>query len=703
MQSKTPTESHRATLENGPQVVSGKLVWTSASGITTADPNSYGGCLRKWFYEAVEGRKPPPTRAMLGGTDLHKELEDHLRTGVSLTSPLALAGRMFIPHPGNSILVEKPIRFATRGGTPIFGHVDLYNLRESYIDADGVLQSDPPWSFEVKDWKTTSDFQYAKSERELAENIQLVTYAEAGFQMWPDLEHARLTHVYFRTKGRPEAKLVTIRRSRDEVASRWNYAESVVESMVEAAGALTAEQVPANKKSCFAYGKCPHVEYCAEPKRTALDNVFGKLVTDWRDPMAFLPPDTSKMAFLPTEDTRKQLEDEEKRMRAQVAQQQAALPQGPAQLQEVCARLLAYGFGFPALGGNAAQAYAAMGGQSVPAGFVYQGMAAPSTAKRSLHSIQLTEVAHIFQLENGLAQEKATPVAPPAPVQLEFQYTPPLPPKAKQFADAVLTEAVLPELVRAAATTVAPFDSPMQRATAVAGMMASHGILPPDAPESRPELAMARMPTDTTEVSDKPKRGRPSKKGNAPVIVSSPPPVDDTIVVSTPALPVPAEVSKLSAAPIVPAQESTLPEPLSPRSRELLNAGIADVKAGRVVEFTPDRGPSVVLINARAVSLTTRSLAPYVDYINAELSKRYSVTADGKPGIQDVRCAPKDSVLAFGGWRGAVREIVKADPPENGDFHLDTYGDDLNEVVADALRVVAENKGWLYVRGMPGR
>jgi hypothetical protein len=109
--------------------------------------------------------------------------------------------------------------------------------------------------------------------------------------------------------------------------------------------------------------------------------------------------------------------------------------------------------------------------------------------------------------------------------------------------------------------------------------------------------------------------------------------------------------------------------------------------------------PPCILINARA-SFATTSLSSYVDYINAELSKRYCVSADGKPGVQDVRCAPKDSPLAFGGWKGAVREVVKTDPPLHGDYHLDLNRDELNEAVADALRVVAERLGWLYIRGI---
>ena len=116
------------------------------------------------------------------------------------------------------------------------------------------------------------------------------------------------------------------------------------------------------------------------------------------------------------------------------------------------------------------------------------------------------------------------------------------------------------------------------------------------------------------------------------------------------------------------------------------------------------RGQTMVLINCRVNGQSSKSLADYVDYINAELAKRYCVNSDGSRGVQDVRCAPKESILAFGGWKGAVREVVKSgaglDAVEGLVLHLDTFMDDLNEAVADALRVVCDQRNWTYVRGV---
>ncbi len=665
-------DTHRATAENGPSVVNGELVWTSATGITTADPNSYAGCNRKWYYDQVENRKGPPTKAMLGGTSLHKEIEDHLRTGASLTSPLALAGRVFIPHPGSGLFIEKPIHFQTAGGIGIHGHVDLYNLRGQYIDPQGDLQQDPSWSFEVKDWKTTSDFSYAKTERDLAENIQLNTYAEAGFRMWADAEHARLTHVNFLTRGRPQSKLVTIRRSREEIRRRWEYAESVVRVMADVAREPTADSVAENTKSCSAYSGCPHREYCSAFRRNSLDSVYGKIANDHlqeKQTMGIIaqtqPQLMQQAAPAQGAPMQHQLAQEEATMRAQVAQQQQQMPQqqfNPGEFLTVCQRLGSYGFGMPSLAGNAAQAYAGAGGQSVAPGFVYQGLMAQPGAPYSLHNITLTEVQQIYQLE----RECAAKVGPaPAPQYAPAQMPANTPPVTQTIAN-VYNQAIA--------------QQPVQMQNAVPS------FLPPGAPESRPELAQARpvdaTPAETPAPAKKPGRPKKSDSGTAPeqTAATAPAPSSPSAVASqvTPAAAPTSQPGSRAAAPT----SAPAPAPTAPTG--------LDSAAVRCA----------ILVNARFSNVATKSLAGYVDYVNAELSKRYSVTADGKPGIQDVRCAPRDSVLAFGGWKGAVREVVKADPPSEGSYHLDTFMDELNEAVADALRVVAESKGWTYVRGV---
>src|ERR1043165_6975785 len=100
--------THKAELELGPSVEGGRVLWSSASGLTKADPNSVGGCLRRWFYETVMGLRQPSTPAQETGTKLHGAIEDPLVRGLPLVSQLALAGRAFIEPAGPGILIEHP-------------------------------------------------------------------------------------------------------------------------------------------------------------------------------------------------------------------------------------------------------------------------------------------------------------------------------------------------------------------------------------------------------------------------------------------------------------------------------------------------------------------------------------------------------------------------------------------------------------------
>lgn len=70
------------------------------------------------------------------------------------------------------------------------------------------------------------------------------------------------------------------------------------------------------------------------------------------------------------------------------------------------------------------------------------------------------------------------------------------------------------------------------------------------------------------------------------------------------------------------------------------------------------------------------------------------------PCLPDVRCAPRDSALGFGGWAGAIRAIALEHPPAPGVLFLDTRGNPFAEVLADALLTICDKHDGLYVRGV---
>ncbi len=90
----------------GKSVVDGQVRYLSASSLTLADPDSEDGCLRKFWYEKIDGRKPETTGPQSLGVALHSEIENYLRTGLNVLGSLALRGKFMLPEPGKDLFIE---------------------------------------------------------------------------------------------------------------------------------------------------------------------------------------------------------------------------------------------------------------------------------------------------------------------------------------------------------------------------------------------------------------------------------------------------------------------------------------------------------------------------------------------------------------------------------------------------------------------
>ncbi len=232
-------------------VVDGKLTYTSVSAITTFDPSQYGGCQRRWFYRYVAGLEEQTTVAQTAGTNGHKQIEHYLKTGEKALGPVVLAGIEHIPEPGPDLLVEHYFNGELVAHTPAYdvplkGFIDLVNPR------DGV---------EVRDWKFTGDLKNAKTGPQLLETVQMTGYGVWALDKYQAPE-VRLTHVYFQTRGMPDARKSSVMASADDLRTRWARVESVVGQMTEIATRENPTDVPINERACMAWGGCPHRFIC---------------------------------------------------------------------------------------------------------------------------------------------------------------------------------------------------------------------------------------------------------------------------------------------------------------------------------------------------------------------------------------------------------------------------------------------------------
>ena len=118
------------------------------------------------------------------------------------------------------------------------------------------------------------------------------------------------------------------------------------------------------------------------------------------------------------------------------------------------------------------------------------------------------------------------------------------------------------------------------------------------------------------------------------------------------------------------------------------------------VTAAPSTGAFNLVIDAVVdASPSATSLAPLVDQLCANLLKRF---ADQGWQIADIRCAPSESPLGFGRWRGALaayaREQIMEVPA--GIYTLDSRGSEITEVVIEALRSHVRLTGGVFIRGL---
>jgi hypothetical protein len=629
----------------GPTIVNGIVRYTSASALTTADPNSYSGCLRSWWYRYVDGRKPPQTAAMKRGTEhLHKPIENYYQTGARVFPPWVMVGQRYFPERGDDLAIEHeiclpfgvakppdgdpydlsiaPLRLA---GIPVVGKIDLTHARGVYIDNSGELIAEPfPEStMEFVDWKSTSAREYAKTAAELRRAIQMLVYPAWGFTIAPALTHARLSHTYFLTKGSPESWKVTTLMEREEHAPRWEYVESVARSIADAAKETDADKIPANKASCNTYRTgCPHKSYCSAAQHNSLSSRFGghgssepgkaSLVTiSFKQKPAVTTPSTPTVTPVNTAQhvgvqltmgavtlpppapgsmTAQILAEEAAALKPTTVPAQTTCPADIASAFQTITRVaLQHELGAPKYTGRAAVLHALAGGQKVSDGYEVGGHGRLSALD------PISDPASVLALAADLESFAKTKAAEAASVTV----------------------------------TVAPAAPPPTASAVVPTVHITQpvAILPAETPASDPRLA---------------------------------------------ALPVEGlAAAALGVAPAA-AVEPEAPKKKGGRPKGSKNTPKSDAPA----EAGADDGYRVLYLNA-IPSCAYEPLQPNIDELMADMSKQAG---------SDVRCSDVKP-YAFGGWKGLAADSIREAAPNlpGGHYALQTLGSEINACIAEAL------------------
>jgi len=619
----------------GPAVVNGELQFTSISQLEKSDPNSEGGCLRRWFIRYVLRQKEDDTEQMAAGGEIHEQIDRYVTTGEDVLGRVASAARPFIPRRGADLRAELQIykpgtdqAVLTCAGVPVTGKIDLVHTRGEYITPMGTLERDPEGTGEYVDWKSKGKLRgskgevYTKTGPDLVKLIQMPTYAEWGFREYPTLEHARLSHVYLQRNGAADSLKATTLVDRERIARRWESIEGLGRRIVHAARETDPNVIEPNPRACKAFNRqCGYTgKQCHLSDSQTLSSIFGPRGAD-RLMSAQIPtfppfaPGAGPGPFNPQAAGEPAAVFSASALLGALQPAAPAAPAGPAltaDFKDAVATIrgakLADGTsaGFPPLKGEAALHYAALLNAE---GTGHAVTDKPFAGKDRLGGIDAVDTVAAFQalaaqlVQNGFA----------APVKYV----------AAAAAPAVPVPAAAP-----------PPVNPL------AGVF---GILPADAPASQPALAAdapkTEEPAAAAPAAEKPKRGRPPKAQ------------EPAAAAPAPQIPV-----SINAAP------PSMPEAVS---TQVVTTGI------------------VLGIDARP-STPHHDLDAYVHGLHVALIEHMHLKPDD---FKDIRCSSDDR-LTFGKWKGTLAAFVRERPPAPGVYFIDTR-DELSAVVAEALRPMA--------------
>lgn len=247
----------------------------SASQVTL-----YRECARKWAWRYLAGIKSPQHAAAALGQEVDDEqLQPYLRDGRPLdfsrqsgSGYIAAAGLAYLPQPKTpGLVVQKYFcipsptwidkigpegRSREHIGFAFQGYMDLW-LPDSKLVPD--MPGGAPF---VGDFKTTGDLKWAKTEKDLATDVQAQLYATAAM-FSTGARTVDLAWIYFQTRGTRKSKRTYLRVVGDQVAEQFGKINETALEMREARIANPAPlDLPPNPEMCEAYGGCPYRDRC---------------------------------------------------------------------------------------------------------------------------------------------------------------------------------------------------------------------------------------------------------------------------------------------------------------------------------------------------------------------------------------------------------------------------------------------------------
>lgn len=245
----------------------------SVSRATVYDPKQKGGCPRRFWFEVAQGLKPEQKDSQSDGEKGHALFANwferselpakRVKMGKAVTGAIVKGD---LPRPGPDMIVEERFsgqpKYDARGNWIPLDVSETFHFAglpwEGFIDL-AFRRGDVP---EIWDHKFTSDLSGALRADQLIETIQMPIYVLSQVPFWPDAKHWRIVHHNVSRTG-TESTICGAVVSLERVRERGAEIATLVDEMKLVAQAPAQTDVPFNRRSCDAYGGCPHQSICA--------------------------------------------------------------------------------------------------------------------------------------------------------------------------------------------------------------------------------------------------------------------------------------------------------------------------------------------------------------------------------------------------------------------------------------------------------
>lgn len=222
-------------------------------------------CNRKAGWKYLCGYPEGEGDAQARGKRVHKILENLKRKGVlpdRSTEDGAIAAEA-LPH------VEDLVYEGENGPVQLEAEYGVKGRHE------WVLIRDIMGPGHVRDYKTTSDFKWAKTEAELLSDPQAILYAYEYFSVHPGEDTVTLTWIYLRSKEPYGSHIVQVVMTRRHATAGFEVLERFADRMQAASDAAPEDiterhkyvlTLAPNESRCKDYRGCPYRRHCTDLK-----------------------------------------------------------------------------------------------------------------------------------------------------------------------------------------------------------------------------------------------------------------------------------------------------------------------------------------------------------------------------------------------------------------------------------------------------